>query len=418
MPGASVQDVIHLGFLSLVLAAALLPAGRARALAAGAAIGTGLALTGIHAGPEEPVTALPGGFVAVEGALFLVALLLAMLAALQAMKAERWGASAAAVGGIGMGLSAAPYLGAGAPFSLLVAAAAIAGLGLLLTLLGAHAGKPSTAPAPFAMRPFGPAAIGAGALLAAAGPWADLVFLGAVLAAVGGWVATRTPELRRLPAAPVLTLMLVPVWWLMRTIAGPEGLAVASLPDLPWSPAAERLLAPALLLAAWAMSGLWPLHRNEPAAWTAPVAALLLVRVAIPAVPDGIEYWRALALPVVLLGLWHGVWTGRRSEVLVGLAWIGLASVTGGGQAGAGLMLVGALVLELSDRVRTPTAAVLEVIAVLVAAIGGLLVVEAGLRTEVVYTAGAVAALVVAAGRRSWAQASTAKTLSITEPRA
>jgi hypothetical protein len=222
--------------------------------------------------------------------------------------------------------------------------------------------------------------------------------------------------------APTLVLLLlVPAWWLMATIAGPEGLAIGSLPDLPWSPAAERLLAPALLLAAWISSGLWPWHRQEPAALTAPVAALLLARVAIPAFPDGLDHWRALAFPVVLLGLWHGVLTRRRAESVAALAWVGLVTGTPVGQAGGALLLLAGLALELAERLPPrPTWGVsgLRTGAALVLGAGALLAMEAGLRTEVVYSVLAALALVAGAGWQPSAQASTASAPTATAPSA
>jgi hypothetical protein len=205
----------------------------------------------------------------------------------------------------------------------------------------------------------------------------------------------------------------------MATIAGPEGLAIGSLPELPWSPAAERLLAPLLILPAWAMSGLWPLHREEPAAFTAPVGALLLARVALPAVPDGVEHWRAAAIPVVLLGLWHAVLSRRWAAAPAALALVGLLSVRPGGQLGAALLLAAGLLVELGQRTRLghrPLDVILRSGAALMGGVGALLTVEAGLRAEVVYTVAAAAALVAAAGRESVIQASTASEPSAMAP--
>ena len=236
----------------------------------------------------------------------------------------------------------------------------------------------------------------------------------------------RSSTRRTLPIAPLLTLvLLLPAWWLMATIAGPEGLATGSLADLPWSPAAERLLAPVLLLAAWGMSGLWPLHQEEPAALTAPVAALLLVRVAMPAVPEGLDHWRALAMPVVLTGLWHGALARRWGEAVAGLAWVGLVTVTPVGEVGGALLLLAGLGLELAHRLPAQGGTIgprlrpiLRAGGALVLATGALLAIEGGLRTEVVYTVCAVAALVVGTGPRRSPQASTASALRATAPSA
>jgi hypothetical protein len=421
-----VQNVIHLEFLFIVLGVALFPAGRARSLATCAAIGSGLALAGLRAGPTELVATLPPGFVAVEGALLGIGGVLALSSALAAVRSARdratlGGAAAAAGGGLGVVLSAWRYVIAAPTGTLLVAVIVIAGLGSLMVAGGRRVRANPPASRPSAL-PIGPGVIGAGTLLAAASSSTGGVFAGCVLAAIGGWLISRPPATRNLPVAPMVVLvLLLPAWWLMATIAGPEGLAIGSLPDLPWSPAAERLLAPVLLLAAWATSGLWPWHRQEPAALTAPVAALLLARVAIPAVPDGLEHWRALAFPVVLLGLYHGVLTRRRAESIVALAWVGLVTTTPIGQAGAALLLLAGLALELAERLPAQAKwAVrgLRVGGALVLGTGALLAIEGGLGTEVVYSVLAAAALVAGAGWRPSAQASTASAPTAIAPSA
>jgi hypothetical protein len=423
-----VQDVIQLEVLALVLAAPLLPPGRARGLAVGGAIAIGLALAGLRAGPGDPVAVLPAGFLAVEGALLAGGGVLGLAAAAAGLPGGQGshvalpgvglaGVALAAVGGLGAGLSFLPYLRAAPLAPLAAAACATAAIGLALTWVGTRL-RTASAPQDFTATPGGLVTIGVGALIAAASPWVGPILLGAMLAAAGGWRCTRTRRAWRLPIAPALTLALVPAWWLMHTIAGPEGLATASLPDLPWSPAAEQLLGALLLLAAWAMSGLWPLHREEPAVLTAPVAALLMVRVALPAFPDGLEHWRALVMPLVLVGGVHGVLAGNRSTALAALAWVGLATATGQGQAGAGLILVGGVILVAAERHGARARAVAGLGAALVVGGGTLLVVEAGLRTEVVYTVCAVAGLVAAVGRWSAAQARTASAVRATSPSA
>jgi hypothetical protein len=212
----------------------------------------------------------------------------------------------------------------------------------------------------------------------------------------------------------MLTLLLLPAWWLLAAIAGPEGLAVGALPVLPISPAAEQLLAPILLVAAWSTAGLWPLHRQVPAALLAPVGALLLARVAVPAVPAGLEHWRPLAMPLIVLGIWHAALSGRLAAVAVGLAWVGLLGASRAGLTGAALLLAGALMLELATysgkRFRSWKPAA-RVVSALVAGAGSLVAIESGLHAEVVYTVLAVGGVVVAAGR-AWPRSSGARDLT------
>jgi hypothetical protein len=113
-------------------------------------------------------------------------------------------------------------------------------------------------------------------------------------------------------------------------------------------------------------------------------------------------------MPVVLVGGFQGVLTGNRSTALAGLAWVGLATATGQGEAGAGLILLGGVILMAAERVARRVQGAARLLAALGVGAGALLVIEAGLRTEVVYTVCAVAGLVAAAGRWSSAQASTA----------
>ena len=239
---------------------------------------------------------------------------------------------------------------------------------------------------------------------------------GVIVAAWSAYLLRRTTGGAGLPVGPMLTLSLLAAWWLMATIAGPEGLSIAALPVVPTSPAAERLLAPVFLLAAWATAGLWPLHRQADAALLAPAGALLIARIVIPALPDGLEHWRALAMPLIVAGTGHAALSGRAKGLAVGMAWVGLLGATPGGRLGAALLLGGALVLELSRLAAASRAMRLTVSASAIAAgIGGVVAAEAGLRAEVVYTVLAVAALVAAVGHGS-RQAMTASERSTTDP--
>lgn len=394
------------GFVLVVLGAALLPdvAGRACVLAAVAASSAGLAIAALTAGAAP----LPAGFLAVDGALLVLAVVLALGSALLARRDHRGARVRIAVGAlvtgaIGLGWGGRRAVVAAPKGAMLLAAVVIVAVGAGFFLIGRLVRLPPPADDVLPPRRL-PAAMGvlAGVVAAAAGPHLPVVVAGVIVAAWSGWLLRRGAGGPRLPAAPVLTLLLLPAWWLMATIAGPEGLAVGTLPMLPISPAAERLLAPIFLVAAWATAGLWPLHRQVPAALLAPVGALLLARVVIPAVPDGLEHWRPLAMPLIVLGIWHAALSGRVTAVAVGLAWVGLLGASRAGLTGAALLLAGALTLELArhsgERLRSWKPAV-WVISALAGGAGAVLAIESGLRAEVVYTVLAVGGVVVAAGR-------------------
>ena len=406
------MHVPELGFLALIAGAALVYGDRARAAAVSAAVATGLALAGFRAAAMPA----PAGFLAVTSALALAGVALAVLGGALAPRdgtaARRLlGPSLVVAGAVGTALGLSGVV-AGAPgATLLLALVIVAAGGSLLHVIGRWVRFPQDrrADTPWWRRT---TALGLilGAAAAVLGRHLGLVVLGAILSAWAAHVVSRDQGGSRLPLAPLLTLPLLAAWWLMATIAGAAGLGIASLPIVPLSPAAERLLAPVFLVATWAMTGLWPLHRQTRGALAAPVAAVLIVRVIAPALPDGLEHWRPLAMPLVLLGLWHAALSGRWSSVMVGLAWIGLLGGTPGGQIGGALLLVGALLVELRPRMHPAVAGI-------PAGMGALLAVEAGLHTEVVYTVLGAAALVAATGYASRA-AMIASDRSTTDPSA
>lgn len=425
--------MIHLGFLLILVGAALLPPSRARRAAGLAAAASGLALAGL-AGTASPLAepgvallaGLPAGFLAAGAALVVLGAVLAIGSALVAVLDRRAaptvaGAIALAPGGVLLGWGGAGLVAAAPPGALILSMLVEVGLGVALLLAGWYLRFAPPAdrkrPRPLALS----AGLLAGALAAAIGPHVGLVVLGVILAACMGHLLQRAEGGPRLPLAPAATLPLLPAWWLMATIAGPVGLWVSGLASVPLSPAAEQLLAVPLLIAAWAVAGLWPLHRHLPGALVAPVGALLMARVAIPAVPMGLEHWRPLMMPLVVAGVWHAALSGRLPRVAVGIAWVGLLAPGRMGLAGAALLLAAGLAAELVERISAlrvgllaPAAQALPLIAF---GWGALLAVGAGLRGEVVYTAVAVAGLVALCGR-PWPQAITASASSTTSPSA
>ncbi len=229
-----------------------------------------------------------------------------------------------------------------------------------------------------------------GLAAAALGPHLSVVLLGVI---VGAWAAHMRVR-QNLPLGALLaTATLVPAYALLATIAGPDGLWIATLPLVPLSPAAESLLAPALLLAGWGIAGLWPLHRQAGGVLSALLGVLLMTRVGVSLCPNGIEQWRPLLAPILVVGIWHGAARSRWSVVAIGAAWVGLLSVAPVGIVGAAALLAAALAVELPGMLRPSPGATRAAAAIgtTLGSIGGLLVLEAGLGTEVVYTALAAA---------------------------
>ena len=309
--------MIHLGFLLILLGAALLPRSRARRAAGLAATASGLGLAGLAGTASalaEPGAAslagLPSGFLAADAALVVLGAVLAIGSALVALLDRRSaptiaGAIALAPGGMLLGWVGRGLVAAAPSSALILSALVEVALGVALLLVGWYLRFAPPADHDRAHPRLLYAGLVAGALAAAVGPHLSLVVLGVIVSACAGHLLQRAEGGPRLPLAPAATLPLLPAWWLMATIAGPVGLWVSGLASVPLSPAAEQLLAVPLLIAAWAVAGLWPLHRHLPGALVAPVGAFLMARVAIPAVPSGLEHWRPLMMS------WPGCGTRR-----------------------------------------------------------------------------------------------------------
>jgi hypothetical protein len=409
---------VQSGFLLVLLGAALVPSPRARSGGALAAMAAGLALA-----------MLPRAMVPVEAALLTLAIVLAAGALAGALgetvRRDLTVESLGGAGALGAGALALAWTGRawpGAPRGAFVTTLlVIAGAGAILMLVGRQVRLPPSREH-LAARPRS-AVVGLvlGAIAVAIGPHVAVVFLGVIAAAWSGWRLQRAAGGSGVPVAPALTLLLLPAYRLMDAIAGPEGLGIAVLGELPLSPAAERLLAPALLLAAWAVAGLWPLHRQQPGPFTAGVGVLLLARIVLPAMPAGVEHWRALVLPIVVIGLWHAALSARWSLVGVAMAWVGVMAPGRGGMAGAGLLVAGALLIELAAQLgpaHLRRAALPRVAAGLAAGWGAVAAVESSLYGEVVYTVVAIGGLVAAAGGWAGRQAMTASEPRNTAPSA
>ena len=410
-------------WLALALGAALLPGERQRRIAGAGLLTLGLGLAAWGAGspagaPLPTPSRLGQGFLVVNGGLLLLGAALLVGAAVSAKSGPLRPAArlATLAGAAVLAWRCAGFLAAAGPVRALAAAL---GLGFVAAALRAAGGALiSTRQARSLGRLFRPPLepgatrrgrsrplwiVVAGAAAVALGTHMALVFSGVIATAWAAHFAFHPPGGRPRPTAPALTLALVPAYWLLATVAGPVGVGLRSVRDIPLSPAAELLVAPLVLLAGWAVAALWPLQRQLPGAILAPLGALLLARIALPLAPAGLEYWRPLLVPVVVLGLWHAASSGRWPLLAAGAGFLGVAGGSAAGAAGAPWLLAAGLALELA-RMWSPArrmAALVGPAAWLAAAWGGLRVVEGGLRGEVVYTAlGALGlALILAAPR-------------------
>jgi len=412
--------------LCLALAGALLDEERERRIAAAGLLILGLALAAWDAGsPPALEPTAPGrlgrGFLIGNGGLLLVGVGLVCGAVLRAPRA-RLRVGVRLLGALGA-LLLAPvvisFLRAGGALAALACALALWAAGTAI-VIGARApirniarrlaSPPLTPDFRFSAGPRRIDLIAiAGIVATLAGPHVVAVFGGVLVATWAAWLASHRPGTRPLPVAPILTLVLIPAGWLLATIAGVVGLGIAALPQVPLSPAAELLLAPALLLAAWATAGLWPLQRQLPGALVAPAGALLLARIGHPLVPDGLEYWRPLTVPLLVLGLWHAASWSRWPLVIAGAAILAVAAATPVPTAGwAALLAISiALQLRLAMDLAPPQTIAVRAASWPPATIAGVMVLEEVLRGEVVYsTLGILVLALIVAGGRATAEGS------------
>ncbi|HEU5040946.1 MAG TPA: hypothetical protein VFT84_09015, partial [Gemmatimonadales bacterium] len=300
-----------------------------------------------------------------------------------------------ALGGLAAGAGLARVCAVGAA----VAVAGVAGLSAAGRIRVGDAIRHRQPHFPEPSRPTALAVVVGSVVVAGFGGHVALILLAGIAGAWAAWLAPASPERGAPVAAVVGTLLLLPSLWLLATISGPEGLALSAIPWLPLSPAAERLLGLLLFAAVVVLGGPWPLRQPLDGVLTAPLGALLLIRLALPAAPEGLAHWRAAAFPLVVVGLWHASLTRRTPALAVGGALLGLASLDAAGIRGAGWLLACGIGLALSAG-RGERGALFRSVLAAAGWLGALDVLAGGLRTEAVYSVvAALAGLLALAGR-------------------
>jgi hypothetical protein len=130
----------------------------------------------------------------------------------------------------------------------------------------------------------------------------------------------------------------------MAVIVGVTDPAMTALPDAPFSTPAEYLLAPGVLLAAWGLLGLPPFTRFAPGTLLAPVGLLVVYRVAVAGLPDGVDHWRPVLWSAVAAAMLIAAVARDRRQLVVAVALLALTAMDAGTGLAAALLLGGAMV--------------------------------------------------------------------------
>jgi len=415
----TIHQRVDLAALGLILVGLVLLPGTGGRLGLGAVVAFNLGQAALRVAPAADASTT-----AVNVGLALTGVAAALTAALRTFARERRGSAIAGAALVVAGAAAAvwqlraPLALAGSARTLVAVlgiGAVAAGLALAVgldvrRLRSVHGQAQTSEPAGEARigglaivraSPGAIAAIAAGTLAAAVGPHVGAVFGGVALAALAGvWLERGGARGAGIAAAAVTVAALGVAYWLLDTIAGPVGLALAALPEVPLSDAAERLLALPLAGVTWLLLGLWPLPRRPLASALAPAGVALWARVAAPALPDGIAHWQPLVALAAVAGLWHGAVAGRTRGLVLGLALLALACSGPTSAAAAVLLVIGAIAADVGSGVFRRAG-------VVAAGLGMLLAFEAGLRAQVVFTV--LAAVGMGAGWRTGGQADGGK---------
>jgi hypothetical protein len=231
-----------------------------------------------------------------------------------------------------------------------------------------------------------------------------LVLATVVAGTVGHVLMRRLGGGSPIPVTALFSLFIIPVYQMLRTVAGDPATVIADLGNIPLSEAAGIRIVPWIGLTAWGLAGLWPLH-GISFPLLGPLSGIVLIRLGANPMAGAMQHWSPVFIPLALLGLGHGVAAPggesfrprRLIEVLVALALLGIFA-GGDGLIGAGWLLGGAALVPwvfypLRDLTRRYG---LARVFWLPLVWGGLLVITGGLTSQVSYTV--LAAAGIAAG--------------------
>lgn len=397
---------MSLALAALVMAAwgtlQRLPRARAGLLVAGLALGVAAAILAASLGSSRPALiagaagnpATLGALHAVAG-LVLVALVSALLLAPSLPTAGvaghtlwiAWPLATLPLAQRSIGMAAAwAALGllGGAAVSRWRPGRALVALDRLLDPARRAAWRPSPAWVPTAWM----VAAVAGGAVALAVPHLVTVLGGALLASLAAAVGGRKANLPVWGLLPSLIALPLILLWTLH-LSGPLGGWIPTLVDGPFSPRAAQHLALLSLGAVIPLAGLWPLHGITLPVLLAPVAIAVGGTFATLLVPDGVRWWQPLAAPLALAAMAHAVAHRRPEPLLIAAGLFGLWTGEAAGALGGGLLILAGWILAVAPSTwlgRLPVPAPARRFAAILPATGALLVLHAGMRTEVAWS--------------------------------
>ncbi|HET7602802.1 MAG TPA: hypothetical protein VFK36_07275 [Gemmatimonadales bacterium] len=240
-----------------------------------------------------------------------------------------------------------------------------------------------------------------GVLVSLTAPHALLILAGAIIAAVAAHVGfRRLGAVGKLPLLPLVAIpALLVVAYYLHLIAGPIGLAVGALSEVPLSPAAQVMLAPWLIVPAALFAGPIALRRWLPGSACALVGVALLLRIGHPLLGDALPGWETLFIPAGVLMLWLAALAGAWNPAAGIAAWMVALMVVPAAAAGAWCLAVAALALVLRRKATGNAGLALALLAAGSGAAGAAAAFAALLQHQVVYAAtAAIAALLLVFG--------------------
>lgn len=409
---------------ALVLASISLPNYRLRRAGLAAVLIMQLALASLElTGGIGPLReTLSPGYQAISAALLLGGLLLILATGIKAVLSGQGSKPLLAAGGVIITLIAwwlatifGPLALGGGIARTLAALAMFAGGGVLLVFLVKWQPlksavwrierriAPPKNPGPGAPVPAGrPAMLGLhlfGVLVALVAPNFPMLIGGVGLAMAAGAIWEYQAGVgSRWPVGIFISgLALLAATGILLVVAGDTPLSLDRMIDGPFSPALQVTVAPILLLAAWPLVRLWPLHGTRSGPAGALAGAALLVRVLAPVLPDGAVHWQPLFYLLLAIGSVYA--SVVRNDALFGsvIAALGLLSAQSEAGWGGIAVLTAAIVLQVLARATrtTPAALVAGRTILVLSSLAVIPMLLGALHTEVFSTVAVVAGVVV-----------------------